>query len=194
MTGTNLLVPRVLLSDSDSTVMTSSMVSDLAKQMSTLDIDSFSLGKSHSFKQSYMPKNLRTCADVWVRVDRVRKPLEAPYTGPFKVLRRSNKHFTIQLPNNVQTNVSIDRLKPCVMPVLSKELESETSTPLTGVDPVPCAEIGGIPKSADVPESPSDFTKLSDCVSDNRPYACSSTTRSGRRIRWKRDPSFHYYN
>jgi len=52
------------------------------------------------------------CSKVWLRTDRVRKPLEAPYTGPYNVIRRSEKHFIIEMPNNIHNTVSIDRLKP----------------------------------------------------------------------------------
>ena len=69
----------------------------------------------HSALKSYIPTDLKTCERVWLRVDNVRKALEAPYTGPYKVLRRSDKTFTIELPNNVHSTVSIDRVKPCIM-------------------------------------------------------------------------------
>ncbi len=62
-------------------------------------------------KTFYIPKELFTTDYVWVRVDRVRRPLEAPYQGPYKVLDRKEKFFKIELPTGA-TQVSIDRLKP----------------------------------------------------------------------------------
>ena len=44
---------------------------------------------------------------VFVRHDAVRKPLQPPYDGPYCVLKRSDKHFTITR-NGQQTVVSID--------------------------------------------------------------------------------------
>ncbi|CAM1292349.1 Uncharacterised protein r2_g154 [Pycnogonum litorale] len=62
--------------------------------------------------------SLRTClmrCSVWLRVDRVRRPLEAPYQGPFLVLKRSPKTFVLQKPNGREMSVTIDRLKPAII-------------------------------------------------------------------------------
>lgn len=48
---------------------------------------------------------------VYVRNDTVRKPLTPTYNGPYRVIDRQAKYFTVQLENR-RTNVSIDRLKP----------------------------------------------------------------------------------
>ena len=34
-----------------------------------------------------------TAKKVFVRVDRVKQPLEAPYQGPYEVLKRNKKYF-----------------------------------------------------------------------------------------------------
>ena len=68
--------------------------------------------RDFSDSQSYVPSELSTCDKIWVRVDRLRKPLEAPYCGPFEVLKRSKKTFTILRPNQTQETISIDRCKP----------------------------------------------------------------------------------
>ncbi|GBM72644.1 hypothetical protein AVEN_117430-2-1, partial [Araneus ventricosus] len=61
-----------------------------------------------------------------VRCDTVRKPLEQPYQGPFKVISRNDKFFKISI-NKRQSTVSIDRLKLVyVLPdVLSENLFSK---------------------------------------------------------------------
>ena len=45
----------------------------------------------------FVPKDLMTCPFVFVWHDAVRKPLQATYDGPFKVLHRFDKHFTPDL-------------------------------------------------------------------------------------------------
>ena len=47
---------------------------------------------------------------VYVRVDRLKKGLELSYTGPYQVLERIDKYFTI-ITLRGQKNVSLDRLK-----------------------------------------------------------------------------------
>jgi hypothetical protein len=52
---------------------------------------------------------------VFIRRDSVAPPLTPPYTGPFKVLRRSLHTFQIQVGNRIET-ISTHRLKSCVSP------------------------------------------------------------------------------
>jgi len=62
----------------------------------------------------YVPSNLYTCTHVFVRHDAVRKPLDPPYDGPYKVLYRQAKCFVLDL-NGHQKTISIDRLKPAFL-------------------------------------------------------------------------------
>ena len=62
-------------------------------------------------RNAHVPKDLQTCTHVFIRRDAVRKPLQPPYDGPFKVISRSTKSFKVDLGNRTDT-VSIDRLKP----------------------------------------------------------------------------------
>jgi hypothetical protein len=50
---------------------------------------------------------------VFVRRDSVAPPLTPPYTGPFKVLRRSLHTFQVQVGNRTET-ISTHRLKTCI--------------------------------------------------------------------------------
>lgn len=75
----------------------------------------------HSNKQvPFVHPDLQQCENVFVRVDAVKKPLQPPYDGPYPVLKRGNKMFTIQLPGR-QAVISIDRLKPAYILNESKE-------------------------------------------------------------------------
>nr|VZI01334.1 unnamed protein product [Spirometra erinaceieuropaei] len=63
-----------------------------------------------SVSESYLEKDLATCSHVYLRCDRVRRPLEPPYDGPFRVISRGTKNFRIQRGTREEV-VSVDRLK-----------------------------------------------------------------------------------
>ena len=75
---------------------------------------------THSHTRPYLPHSLSSSSHVLVRHDAVRNSLQQPYDGPYKVIKRSVKYYTL-LINDKQVNVSIDRLKPAF---LDKEQES----------------------------------------------------------------------
>ena len=58
----------------------------------------------------YVSPTLKSCTHVFIHHDAVKKPLQKPYDGPYKIQKRTDKHFTID--NNGHNEVSIDRLKP----------------------------------------------------------------------------------
>jgi len=65
----------------------------------------------HRRTPSSVPQALLTSPFVFVRQDAHRSPLERPYKGPFRVLNRDSKFFTLDLNGRTDT-VSMDRLKP----------------------------------------------------------------------------------
>ncbi|XP_011858688.1 PREDICTED: uncharacterized protein LOC105556215, partial [Vollenhovia emeryi] len=66
----------------------------------------------HYKKRVFQFKELSICSHVFLRKDAVKKPLERPYSGSFKVLERtSDKVYNIEI-NGRPTAVSIERLKP----------------------------------------------------------------------------------
>ena len=73
-----------------------------------------------------MSNNLHDCSHVFVRHDAIRKPLQQPYDGPFPVIKRTDKHFTIHM-NNRDEVVSIDRLKPAYMDISVTSDSSSTN-------------------------------------------------------------------
>nr|VZI13282.1 unnamed protein product [Spirometra erinaceieuropaei] len=66
-----------------------------------------------SASPSYLEKDLTTCSHVYLRCDRVRRPLELPSNGLFGVLSRGTKTFRIQHDNREEV-MSVDRLKAAV--------------------------------------------------------------------------------
>ena len=64
--------------------------------------------KAPSTRMTYIPPALTETDEVYVRVDKHTRPLERPYIGPYNVIKRSSKYFTIDM-NNKHDPVSIDR-------------------------------------------------------------------------------------
>ncbi|GFR26821.1 unconventional myosin-Vb [Trichonephila clavata] len=68
----------------------------------------------HSSTSCFVHTPLKTCSHVVVRVEGLKPSLTAPYQGPFEVLSRTDKHFTIKINDRTST-ISIDRLKPAFL-------------------------------------------------------------------------------
>ena len=108
--GTTLRLPGSFFSPSvDTTTMDpTSYVSRLKAIMSKLRPMP---SQPHSHRSSFISPELQSTSHVFVRRDAVRKALQPPYDGPFPVLERSAKFFTLDIKGQTQT-VSLDRLKP----------------------------------------------------------------------------------
>lgn len=107
--GCNVRIPGIFFEDSKKNNVTpESFVEHLQRSIQNIKPIP-SLRKST--QNTFVYKEMRTCDFVFVRTDAVKKPLVAPYEGPYKVLERHEKYFKIQLPNRISV-VSIDRLKP----------------------------------------------------------------------------------
>ena len=68
----------------------------------------------HDRKSVWIPGDLQSCTHVFVRTDSVRKPLQPPYTGPYRVLKRHTKFFTVDVKGKPDA-ISLDRLKPAYL-------------------------------------------------------------------------------
>ena len=176
VTGTSLLLPKLMVDDNSANMTEFNTVemSELAKEMAKLDLRNLDQGKCHSLPKTFIPKDLKSCDKVWLRTDRVRKPLEAPYSGPYKVIERYPKYFKIQLANDVFNNVSIDRLKPVI----------ET----TNNNPVHVHEDDV--NSESIEERDVNIDNSVNTDSENVTVPKSS---SGRRIRFKKDNDYFYF-
>lgn len=111
VTGTTFLMPKPMI-DEEAPPVTHSRIKLLAQEMLKLDTKLISEGRINSTPKSFVPAELKSCTHVWLRIDRVRRPLEAPYSGPHKVIQRTNKYFKIKMTSGDEVQVSIDRLKP----------------------------------------------------------------------------------
>ncbi|GBM70112.1 hypothetical protein AVEN_246949-1 [Araneus ventricosus] len=70
-----------------------------------------SLSKHSAWHYVFINKDLFNSSHIFLRVDGVRRPLQQPYQGPFKVLSRTKEFFLINF-NGQKTNDSIDKYKP----------------------------------------------------------------------------------
>ncbi|CAH4034235.1 unnamed protein product [Pieris brassicae] len=65
----------------------------------------------HGKAKTFVHKDLKQATSVFLRQDAVRKSLKPPYSGPYKVLDRTDKTMRIEMDGKT-TTVSIDRVKP----------------------------------------------------------------------------------
>lgn len=96
----------------------------------------------HSQHPFYVPRDLNTTSHVFLRQGPARRPLEAPYIGPFKVLKRGEKTFDIEAKGKVIT-VTIDRLKPAYI----------TKDDITKTTPKPNTSPTENPENSEKPEN-----------------------------------------
>ncbi|GFY00498.1 hypothetical protein TNCV_2138961 [Trichonephila clavipes] len=67
--------------------------------------------KHHGKHPVFIHPGLLESTHVFLRRDMLRRPLQQPYDGPFKVLQRKDKVFFLDI-NGKRVSVSIDRCKP----------------------------------------------------------------------------------
>lgn len=107
--GEPLKIPGEFLNFSQNrTIEPSAFVAQLRDHMNRLRPQPAS---RHCNRPVFVHNDLKTSTHVFLRKDALRGALEAPYTGPHRVLERTAKTVTLELPRGPVT-VSIDRVKP----------------------------------------------------------------------------------
>lgn len=103
------------------------MITDQSEYITKLRKQFREIGPSnasrHSSPTAFVPEQLTQCSHVFVRTDAVRASLQPPFEGPYLVVSRSEKSFTVNIKGNEKV-ICIDRLKPCY----SENAEKENST------------------------------------------------------------------
>ena len=151
-------------------------------------------------KKVFVPTALHTCSHVWIRCDGIKRSLKPPYEGPFKVLKRSDKHFTLDKAGK-QEVVCIDRLKPALF-------DEPCDTPTT-IAPSPqssTSKTSSSPEHPSPPPAPSPLTTSAPKEQLTPPHVplrsalktstpSTVTTRSGRKVHFpRRLVDVLYYN
>ncbi|XP_011169943.1 uncharacterized protein LOC105202947 [Solenopsis invicta] len=106
--GTSLRVPGEFFLQDDFTPDPQIFIDDFRRYMRQVK----PVPAAHHHKQrAFFFKELNSCSYVFLSNDAVRKPLERPYSGPFKVLQRNSKKvYTIEV-NGKPLSVLVERLK-----------------------------------------------------------------------------------
>lgn len=106
--GTTLKLPGEFFSNTPVTTDASPFLQSLRQHMRSLK----PLPTAHHSSSSiFVCRDLLQSKHVFLRIDRVRKSLEPPYAGPYKVLDKTSKVFTLEIDGK-PVKISIDRLKP----------------------------------------------------------------------------------
>ncbi|GBN05794.1 Gag-Pol polyprotein [Araneus ventricosus] len=106
--GTTLRLPCDMIDVSEIPPCDIEFITDLRHRMQQLNPVATSAYYTDRF---YIHPSLKSSSHIFLRVDRVQPPLRQPYTGPHKVLCRTDKTITVDI-NGRKTTVSLDRVKP----------------------------------------------------------------------------------
>ena len=123
--GTSLRLPGQFFEPSSETPRTE-YCAQLCQFMSTLRAPP---PHHHGTPRSYVEKALQTCTHVFVKNDTARSSFDRPYKGPYRVLNKGDKFFTLDLFTRRDV-VSIDRLRAAHL--LTPDKEPETQQPVEG--------------------------------------------------------------
>jgi cleavage and polyadenylation specificity factor subunit 1 len=106
--GEPLRVPGELLTPTTPTVEPAHFIQQLRRHMSQLRPVP---AARHSSPATFIHRDLKDATHVFLRQDTIRRALEPPYSGPHKVIARTEKTFKISVRGK-QIIVSADRVKP----------------------------------------------------------------------------------
>ncbi|GFV77234.1 transposon Tf2-11 polyprotein [Trichonephila clavipes] len=106
--GTTIRLPGEMFDSSKPDDDVVNFVSKLKSRMQSLHPKP---PKHHGKRPVFIHPGLLEATHVFLRRDMLRRPLQQPYDGPFKVLQRKDKVFFLDI-NGKRVSISIDRCKP----------------------------------------------------------------------------------
>ena len=150
LTGTSLLTPHMYFkSELPSTREQHQFIEKLIEHMSLIDFHHLSEGIHHIKPSKKVAVKLQKDDFAWIRIDRIRKPLEAPYEGPYRIINSDAKTVKL-LKNNKTITVSIDRIKPATLPISNTHSFPRNKEQVESV-PTPAAA-SSLPSTSQRPE------------------------------------------
>ncbi|KAK4474332.1 hypothetical protein MN116_000416, partial [Schistosoma mekongi] len=123
---------------------------------------------------TFIQPALKYSTHVFVRRDALRRPLDATYEGPYKVLKREIKYYTID-KNGHEENVSIDRLKAAYLEGKPFDVQLATTPPKLDMSKV------AMPQAA-----------TNEQVEIQKSSITPRATRSGRNVRFPEHLNEYY--
>ena len=172
--GMTVAVPGVFFDKIDrSELPTTDFVENLYRSMAELKPTEMA---HHSTPRVSVPKSLDTTSHVFIRTDAVRQPLVRPYTGPFKVLKKTAKYFIVE-KNGKPDSVSVDRLKPAF---IHQESESRNNNRETTNDVIRPGNSNPVSETPPEPETKKKRGRPKKSYSDAVKSSPTVITRSGR--------------
>ena len=82
--------------------------------------------RSHGNQTSFLPVTL-SAGYVYVRKDSHKHPLQRPYDGPFLVVKKCDKYFTLEMKGHLET-VSLDHLEAAFVTKLTTSASNKPSS------------------------------------------------------------------
>lgn len=112
VTGSPLLAPHLYFDNISTDVETNSQyIERLAKCVEATDFTQLARGRHHVPPSKRATLVVNPGDLIWLRVDRVRRPLEAPYEGPLEVVTANYSTVTVRYPSGRLSTVSKERVK-----------------------------------------------------------------------------------
>lgn len=143
---------------------------------------------SHGRRATFVHPHLKECSHVFVRHDGYRKPLQQPYDGPFPVLSRKDKTYSLSIKGKAVL-ISIDRLKPAFIQS-AQDICGEPSRLLTAPQRQATSAVPDLsrPSSSSeqqgTPSSSKHQIRLPATTSSDDTLQQPRTTRAGRTVRF----------
>jgi hypothetical protein len=142
--GEPLRIPGELLTPTANPVDPAHLITELRQHMTRLRPIP---ATRHASPATFVHQDLQKCTHVFLRQDAMRRTLEPPYIGPFKVLSRRDKTIRL-LVRGRPTTVSTDRVKPAYMlSGTNQESPADNATPTVAPPTTPSPPVARTTRS-----------------------------------------------